>query len=223
MSGLDAPWPNWPPPKPSLSLVIPTAALTDQTARGLSYAFRAYLLRNFVLPQAIASGAFREILVVGEFEAGTGYTYLPCSSVERSNVSDAIRKRHIGTRAATGDWICVLNDDHIFDPQFFTRFAVHAAVADVVSPARWTRLRHADGEQLNGGEPGGRWSGAGHLNGHCCVFKRAVLECCPWHALPWTFTYDVVQTERIREAGFHIVWSPDVIVWDVEHGATPWR
>ena len=106
---------------------------------------------------------------------------------------------------------------------FFKRFQIHAPIADVISPARWTRLRHSLGEQLNGGEPGGRWSGAGHFNGHGCLFKREVLERCPWDTLPRVFAYDMAQTERIREAGFHILWASDVRIWDVEHGAQPWQ
>lgn len=213
----------------TISLVIVTAALADAATTPLSsgkqaHGDRAYLLRNVILPQAIASGEFAEILVVGEFEAGEGYRWLDVPSVEHSSIHDGLRKRHLGTLAATGDWIAIQNDDHVFDPQAMARARNYMSytLSDVVSPARWTRLRHADGERLNGGEPGGRWAGAGHINGHGCVFRRAVLDECPWDTLPKVFSYDMAMTKRITDAGFHVVWAEDVRLWDIEQGATPW-
>ena len=213
----------------TLSLIITTCALLDGDVPLSSgkqpHAFRAYLLRCFILPQAIASKAFDEIFVVGEFEPGPGYTYLPVPSVERSSIHDSLRKRQAGTDAATGDWLVVQNDDHMLDPQAL----VHARpwmddkVADVISPARWTRLRGVVGERLNGGEPGGRWSGAGHINGHGALYRAAVLRTCPWSALPKVFVYDVAHSDAIRNEGFHIVWAENVCIWDIEHMAEPWK
>lgn len=214
---------------PTISLVITTCALLDGEVPLSSgkqpHAFRAYLLRNFLLPQAIASGVFREIFVVGEFEAGPSYTHLDVPSVERSSIHDSLRKRQAGTDAATGDWIVVQNDDHLWDAHAFTnaRPWMLDNVADVISPARWTRLRGVAGERLNGGEPGNPWSGAGHVCGHGAIYKANVLRACPWSALPKIFSYDVAHSEAIRNAGYHIVWADNVKVWDVEEGATPWK
>lgn len=211
--------------RPTLSIVIVTAALAEdipQSSGKQAHAFRAYLLRNFLLPQLCDSLFVSEIIVVGEFEDGDGYTYIHVPSVERSSIHDGIRKRHIGTQAATGEWICVMNDDHWFASDAFTWLWPLLSHADVVSPARWTRLRGKD-ERLNGGEPGGAWSGPGHINGHCTFFKREALAACPWDALPRVFTFDVAQTERLREQGFHIEWAENVRVYDIEHGSEPWR
>ena len=204
----------------SISLVVTTCCLADHAATVFSsgrqpHDFRAYLLRCHLIPQALANPDITEVIIVGEFESGAGYRYVEVPSVEKNSIHDSLRKRQAGCDTATGRWIIVQNDDHLLDPTFTRSFYKHA-YADVVSPARWTRLRGAP-EHLNDG------SGQKYINGHTAVYNREVLLRCPWSALPKIFSYDVVHSQMIREAGFDILWPDDVITWDCELGATPWK
>lgn len=205
------------------SLVITTAALADPTLTPLSsgrqpHRFREYLLKCHILPQAAAMLDIQEVLVVGDFEDGEGYRYIPVPSVERSSIFDSLRKRQIGCAEAKGNWIIVQNDDHLLDPDFVSRMWKYvAADTGVVSPARRTRLRRTAGEALNSG------SRDGYINGHTAAYRRDVLQRCPWDNCPRIFSYDVAHTHMIRDAGFDIVFPADVITWDCEYLAEPWR
>lgn len=204
------------------SLVITTAALADPTVTPLSsgkqpHSFRAYLLRCFILPRAMEIG-FHEIFVVGEFEHGDGYTWLDVPSQERNSIHDSLRKRQAGCDAATGDWVVVANDDHLFDLNFWDNCQkyIRYTAADVIAPSRWTRLR-GKRERLNSG------AADGYICGHAAVYHHRVLADCRWDALPTVFTYDKAHTEAITAAGFRIVFADDVQIEDIEYGATPWR
>ena len=206
----------------SISLVIPTcalgnAALTPLSSGKQAHAFRAYLLRCFTLPQALANPLIAEVIIVGEFETGANYRYLEVPSVTHDNVRDALHKRDVGCRAATGDWIMMLADDHVLDSSAISRTQKYTQIGDVVSLNRRTRMRHADGETLNSGMRDG------YINGHAALYRRDVLEHCPWSAVERRFTFDVLHTEQVKHAGFHVVYAPDAYAEDVEYGAMPWR
>lgn len=202
-----------------LSVVIPTVALgtTTRLSSGKqAYSQRAYLLRCFLLPALRADPLVNEIVVVGEFEPGAGYTYVPCPNVRFDNVHDALAQRQAGFAATTGEWVAYIADDHMVTPNTFARARSYMAIGDVVSLNRRTRMRNGAGEDLNCG------AADGYYNGHGCVFRRDVLEACPWSAVPRIFSYDVAHSAQIKAAGFHLVYAPDAYVEDVEAGAQPW-
>lgn len=204
----------------SISLIVTTCALAPHAATTLSsgrqpHDFRAYLLRCHLIPQALANPDISEVIVVGEFEEGDGYRYLSVPSVEQNSIHDSLRKRQAGCEAATGRWIIVQNDDHLLDPMFTRNFYKHA-YADVVSPARWTRLRGRP-ERLNDG------SQDRYINGHTAIYSREALQRCPWESLPRVFSYDIEHTRLLRQACFDVLWADDCITWDCELGATPWQ
>ena len=201
-----------------LSVVIPTCALGKTT--GLSsgrqpYAFRAYLLRCFTLP-LLRRLPLHEIIVVGDFESGAGYTYVPCPSIHLDAIHSALDKREAGFRASSGEWIAYLADDHIPHGDAFLFAYKYMARSDVVSFNRRTRMRVGAGEELNCG------MGDGYINGHGAIYRHDVLEQCPWRDVPHVFSYDISHTLQIKEAGFHIMYAPDAYIEDCEYGATPW-
>ena len=196
------------------SLVINTAALGQTTALSSGkqpHQAREFALRNFIIPRAVEDGTWCEVIVVGEWEPGDGYRYIPSKSVHHSCV-DALVQRQIGFEYSRGDWVCFQHDDHILDwlPYFSSR-------SDVVVPSRWTRLRRGVGERLNNGEDDG------YISGHCAFYRREVLQACPWHEVPEVFTWDKEHTKRIVENEFEIEWLDEPRIWDCEAGSTPWR
>lgn len=203
-----------------ISLIIPTCALSQTTRLSSGrqpYQFRAFLLRCFTLPQAIADPHIDEVIVVGEFEAGVGYQYVNVPNVHHDNIHDALAQRQAGFETATSDWLLYLADDHVLDPHATGRMQKYMSLGDVISLNRGTRMRHANGELLNAGMANG------YINGHAACYRRDVLATCPWSNAPRQFTYDIAHTGQIRQAGFAHVYAPDAIAWDCEYGATPWR
>ena len=233
-----------------ISLVINTCANGPKAAKTLSsgkqpHAQRAFALRNFILPAAIADPAFSEVIVVGEWEPGNGYIYIEVPS-ERFSCVDALAQRQAGFERATGDWIVFQHDDHLLendlwngDPYEFSSKLIDSLSGiqtDVLVPARYTRLRNVNGEKLFSGEAkygtdsiedceGQSWPvplARGYISGHCAIYRREVLERCPWSSVRKTFTWDTVHTAQIREAGFSINWSDVLRCYDVEAGSHPW-
>ena len=172
------------------------------------YEQRAFALRNFILPRAVEDGAYGEVIVVGEWEPGEGYKYIPVKSEYYSCV-DALAQRHVGAEYARGEWICFQHDDHIIDYLPYIQSG-----ADVVVPERWTRLRRGVGERLNNGEDDG------YISGHCAFYRREVLLAAPWRDVPKVHTWDEAHTQQILAAGFHIEWVDNFRVWDCERGAS---
>ena len=204
----------------SATAVVVTAALADPGQTPLSsgkqpHGLRAYLLRCHLLPRLREMG-FAEILVVGEFEPGDGYTWLNVPSVERSSIHDSIRKRHAGCLRASAPFMLVMNDDHLLERDLLRRAEKYVTDqgADVVSPSRWTRLR-GPRERLNAGD-------GAYVCGHAALYRREVLERCPWDAVPKIFSFDVAHSQQMRDAGFCLCYPDDVQIEDIEMGATPW-
>jgi hypothetical protein len=201
------------------SAIIITCATAPHAATALSsgrqpHDFRAYLLRCHILPAYLANPEINEVIVVGEFEEGDGYRYIHVDSVERNSVHDALRKRQVGTDNARGDWLIVQNDDHILDLR--AHHVLDTYDADVISPARWTRLR-GPVERLNGGE------NYGYAMGHCSLYRREALDAVQWEDLERAFTFDVEHSQRLLRAGFRIRHPQDLRAYDIEYGAQPWR
>ena len=220
-----------------ISLVLNTCALQrsmyNTTPAGVPYNTRAYALRNWILPQYIADPYIDEVIVVGSWHEGEGYQYIPSPSKYFSCV-DALEQRQLGFEASNGDVVIFQHDDHVLESPDWLRdyFDSCCLLADskfkkpaaVLSPSRYTRLRSISGERLNNGEPGynSHVPPGGHLSGHCAIFRREVIERCPWTDAQKVFTWDVSATQNIVTAGFKIVWTDAIRCWDVEEGSTPW-
>ena len=71
-----------------ISLCINTCCLEEgypaRSNAGQLHKQRAYALRNFILPQYIADPYIDEIVVVGSFEEGDGFTYINSPSEHRT-------------------------------------------------------------------------------------------------------------------------------------------
>lgn len=210
-----------------ISVVIATAALADHAATTLSsgyqpYADRAWLLRNVLLPCYVNwfPQRFREIIVVGEYEEGEGYTYVPFKSVYR-NCADALLKRQAGFDALTKQtsWVLFQHDDHIWDPR---NNVDPRESAYVLSPSRFTRARGAE-EPLNDGFNMAFDPRYGHVNGHVCLMKPHVFrEGFKWTDAPPVFTWDKSVTELLRDR-YPIRYAPELVTYDLERGAEPWK
>ena len=221
----------------TVSLVINTCAGGTKAAETLSsgrqpHEQRAFALRNFTLPAALADPTFNEVIVAGEWEPGNGYVYIEVPSKHFSCV-DALAQRQAGFERSTGHKVVFQHDDHMLqvtdpytlsasmDPDWGT--PAHKQI-DVLIPARYTRLRDVNGERLRNGEPQNNINvyTLGYVSGHCAIYRREVLEKCPWGDVPEKFTWDIEHTKQIRAAGFNIEWSSALKVWDVEAGSRPW-
>ena len=208
-----------------ISLVVNPAALAPHADGKLSsgkmpYSWRTYALRNFLLPSYTGDRFFDEVIVAGVWEDGPGYTYIPVPQ-EHHSWRDCIAQRQAGFEASHGDIVIHQHDDHWVRHIDGLNLAQWIGTApsqfDVLTPQRCTRLRNSAGERLNHGEH------HYYIGGHCAVYRREVLERCPWKSVPRVFTMDVEHSRHIREAGFTIGWTDALKVWDVEYGSTPWR
>jgi len=198
-----------------LSIIINTCAggpraeeVCGSGGKSLPHACRHYALRNFIIPRACTLSP--QVIVVGEWESGP-YEYIHIPS-RHFNCADALAQRQAGFEAARGNWLLFQHDDHIVDALWpSAKFGAHVA-----SPRRWTHLRLAEAERLNDGEDDG------YICGHAALYRREVLERCPWGNVPPVFTWDVAHTRQIVAAGFKIAWDA-FDVYDVEFGGEPWR
>jgi len=205
----------------SLTCIINSIALAPDARRVSSgnrpYGERAWLLRNVILPWYRSLCVFDDIVVVGEFEEGPGYRYVPCPQVYH-NVGDALIQRTVGLGATTGidgDWVLFQHDDHLWSPENPVPRA-QGGFDNVLSPARLTRARCALGEPLNDGHQDG------YVNGHACLMRRWVAHKVPWSSVAPIFTWDIEYTKALATAGIAWRYAPEYAVWDLELGATPW-
>ena len=224
----------------SISLCINTCAGGPKAAETLSsgrqsHIQRSFALRNFILPAALADPTFSQVIVVGEWEPGNGYIYIEVPS-ERFSCVDALAQRQVGFERSTGDWVVFQHDDHLLasgdnGPVSDAIYVPNPNRADVIVPARYTRLRNVNGERLFNGAPitgPGDASSAvnpfskGYISGHCAIYRREVLEKCPWGGVEKVHTWDIWHTAQIRNAGFKIEWSDALRVYDCEAGSRPW-
>ena len=221
-----------------ISLVINTCANGPKAAETLSsgkqpHAQRAFALRNFILPAALADPTFDEVIVVGEWEPGNGYIYIEVPS-EHFSCVDALAQRQAGFERSTGSHIVFQHDDHMLAPDVGRRLRgsswVNGGVAasiGVMVPSRCTRLRNVNGERLYNGEPHQvdhplDLSHEGYISGHCAIYRSEVLERCPWGDVPQVHIWDCAHTKQIRDAGFTIEWNDTLRCYDVEAGSHPW-
>jgi hypothetical protein len=179
------------------------------------HALRAFSLGNFILPFYEADSNIDEIIVVGEFVEGPGYTYVPSPSRHFSCV-DALAQRQAGFEASTGDLIIFTHDDHMIDYTFAATLRAMQPFpegVEVVLPQR--RRRTFEGHTiLNNGRD------EGYISGHAVVMARAACEKAPWRDVDEIHQWDRSHTNLIARAGLGARWSDDLWVWDVEIGAT---
>ena len=213
-----------------LSVVLTTSALApgaDQLissgGKGRPYSERAWLLRSVLLPAYTKwfPERFREVIVVGEWEEGEGYTYVPFKSVYK-NCADALIKRQAGFEAlehTSVPWVLFQHDDHLWDP---TNLIDPRESAYVLSPSRWTRARNPEGERLaDGAYPRSTMQ---YVNGHACLMKPHVFrEGFSWATVPPVFTWDIAMSSDLERRGVPMRYAPELKVWDVEVGAEPWK
>lgn len=194
------------------------------------YMERLWLLRNVTIPLYTKwmPELFRQVIVVGEFEEGEGYTYVHCPSTYKSCV-DALAQRDAGFDAVENtavQWILFHHDDHVWDP---TNQLLLPETADVLSPSRWTHGRSLEKERLNDGTyHAGRTSqdvlGLGYLNGHACLMRPHVFR----HGFRWSkaekiFQWDTSVTQVLQRQETRIRYAPELKVWDMERNACPWE
>ena len=219
----------------ALSVCINTCSLAPHAQTTLSsgyqpYGERAWFLRTVLLPlyRDWVPGLFREIVVVGEFEEGQGYTYVPCPSVFRS-CADALLQRQMGYDALTKScsWVLFQHDDMLWGPN---NVVDPRTEAFVLSPSRWTQAR-GPAEQLSDGfttvAPDARTAGLvgnGYVNGHACLVKPHVFrEGFKWTDAAPVFQWDTKVTARLKELNIPIKYAPELVTWDMERNAEPWR
>jgi hypothetical protein len=200
-----------------ISLIINTCAggaVDTKSTSGQSHLMRAYALQNIIIPRYLDDPFIHEVIVVGEWKTSASgrYTYIHSPSVYHSAV-DALHQRQEAAEEASGDILIFTHDDHMLA---CGEDIALAEGQDVLCPRRVTYLRNADGERVNNGEDGS------YVTGHFAVYRREVIDVCPWGAVPKVFTWDMEHTAMIREAGFAIDWNGPV-VYDIEYGAHPWR
>ena len=206
---------------PSLSVCVNTCALgpravdTISTTRAAPYAARRYALGNFVLPALIHDPFIMEVIVVGEWTPGDGYTYVPCASRYFSS-DDAVAQRQAAFEASRGEFVLFMHDDHILHPKA-AREIVSGAMCDVdvmVLP-RFARGMHGDVAKPNGGD-----ATPPYLSGHAACYRREILERVPWKSVPAIREWDQAQTMLMRGIGARLAWPKDAPrCYDVEIGA----
>jgi hypothetical protein len=217
----------------SISLILNTCCLEQPAKPPLSsgqvtYDLRRYALMNWILPQYIADPYIDEIIVTGAFMPGEGYTYIESPS-EFFSWRDCIQQRQLGFEASKGDVLIFQHDDHVLqnayrEPEYEDDCDCELSDllegaywgAHVWSPARYTRLRSVNGERLNNGEKDD------YISGHCAIYRREVIETCQWKDVPPSREMDIEHTKQMRAAGFKLVHTDAIKIWDVEAGAKPW-
>ena len=205
----------------TISLIINTCCLGPRAEAVLSsgkqpHNLREFLLKCFIIPKAIESPAIDEIIVVGEYEPGEGYTYVHSPSVY-FNCRDALHQRQAGFEASHGDVLLFQHDDHLVTGSLPPASAfLGPENVGVVVPERQTRMRLWTGEQLPSGQ-------GLYIMGHAACYLREVLERCPWGDVLKYFDWDRAQTHQIRQAGYAIAWTDRLIAWDIEMGSKPWE
>jgi hypothetical protein len=157
-----------------------------------------------------------EIIVAGMHHEGIGFRYLEIPGMTHST-TDALVKRDAATVATRADTICYLSDDHTLDPNFLAalRFKYYWDDFDVLIPARYT-VRDDEKVWLNSG------AREGYCSGHGGVFRRWVIEDCPWSAGPHHRLWDLLTSQWHQTKGYkYVAAEPDLAIVDIE-GGTPW-
>lgn len=208
----------------SVSVVVNSACLGEKakavkSSGGIVHGERAALLKNILLPRLVGDPLVDEVIVVGEFEDGDGYTYVPAPSVA-FDCTDALHQRQAGFEASSGDIVMFLHDDHMPQADFFTVLRQFYGMKgwDVIVPSRYC-LKEFRTVFLNNGAIDG------YVMGHASVMTRSAVEAVPWSSVAKVFAWDVDHSNKLRAAGMAIEFSGVLMVEDMEAriGGQPWR
>lgn len=186
------------------------------SSRNPTYANRAWMLRQVILPWYHALGCFEHIIVAGEFEPGPYHTYVPVTP-QTHDVFDMLAQRQAGVEATMGrshDWVLFQSDDHLWASENL-RPVSEVVPFPVLAPSRWTRARNGFGESVNDG-------GGIYLTGHGLLMQRWVTALCPWTTVPHEWPLDHAFTRHLESKGVLWHYAPQYRIYDVEVGATPW-
>lgn len=181
---------------------------------------RMPLVAEKILP-AVRACHPTQLLVVGDYLQGNGYTYLPVPPLTHST-TDALVKRDVAALACTTNWIAYFSDDHLPANDFGEQLdRLPLTKYDVFVPARYASQEGHEGERLNMGEPT-------YCGGHAGLFRRSLIQEMPWSAGPHDRLWDLLNSQRHQQAGARYHWEPadesqvKLRVFDVEPGASPW-
>jgi len=130
---------------------------------------------------------------------------------------DALAQRQAGFEASTGDIVIFQHDDHVFDQLCIPYPTSETQSWDVLSPQRYTLMRSPEPELLNNGYYDG------YVLGHGAIYRRTVIERCPWKDVPRVYQWDIAHTQQIIAAGFTLAWTTASQLRDVELGGRPWE
>ena len=168
---------------------------------------RRTLIREKVLPSALRHLGGEEVYVVGDFEPGLGYTYLPVPPITGTTI-DALVKRDVGTLATNADGIFYLSDDHMLrDMGVMPRDRLTIGVPD---------RRCGDRYGLNMGLQDG------YCGGHAGLFPRELVQRRPWSTMPHHRLWDMLSSHIYVEMGATLEQLPYWTIEDVEPNGRPW-
>lgn len=205
---------------PRISIVVNTCCLGPRSheitgsCTPTPHVYRLFALGNFIIPAYIADPNIDEVIVVGEFADGEGYTYVPSPSTHFSCI-DALAQRQAGFEASSGDIIIFTHDDHHLDFGFAAALRAMLPFPDDISVVLPQRRRRTFGGHnvLNNGRD------QGYLGGHAVVMTRDAATRAPWRDVAQVHEWDKSHTALVAAAGLKARWLDDLWVWDVELGA----
>ena len=199
----------------SISVVINTCALGPRSREvtgscsSTPHAARTFALRHFIIPRYVDDPFISEVIVVGEWEPGEDYTYIPHPS-EHFSCVDALSQRQAGFDASSGEIAVFTHDDHIFAADAFS-FVAAGFEGDVILPTRLKRTSGGVKVLPNG-------SAEGYVSGHASIMKREMATRAPWSEVEKIHTWDLSHTNLLIREGAHVISSPQIRVYDVELG-----
>lgn len=159
-----------------------------------------------------------EIIVVGEWEPGSGYLYVHDPG-KLMDPSDQAQQRHTGTQHANGDVMVYLNDDHYIPMRDFPSIPWVAERHGMVGPAFYLLKdgveTSLDTYGLNQSKP--------YIPGHAMIATREMMEKAPWSiAAGHIGCTDVEYCDGVRERGLAFEWRTELVrCYDIEAGDFP--
>lgn len=206
------------------SVVVNTCSMQDRAdthagPSGKPYSIRRSFIHDIIVPRLVDDPYVAEVVVVGSFEPGDRYTYVPVTETFH-NCRDVLAQREAGwqkARRGNPDAVLFLMDDHVPAPGFF--HGCHESFVDlpwsVLTP---NRRSASSGATLNSG-----WNGVGVLDPlgryahtHGIVLTPEALTKCPWIGLTPLYRFDVLHTMWFADRGLKIHTASNVFVEDLE-------
>jgi hypothetical protein len=192
-----------------ITVVINTCALgrdgekRSSKGHGPTYASRARLLRERILPRIIEDPYVGKVFVTGEWEKGDGYEYVVSQCWQKDAVHDYL----------TGGVVAYLCDDHIPEDNFFTRLSLFwhdNMLWDVISPIRST----PEGKVLATG-----WA-EGYTHAHGIIMRHGAVQRVPWldvwKEVRGIWHLDILMTRLWQQRGLRIMTDPGLVMFDIE-------